>query len=61
MAKFKCVHSGCVYEWTEPEMVENMRLHAEYTEIVAGSPTASAPVAANKEAVKPLKPKKEVK
>ena len=60
MAKFKCVHSGCIYEWTEPEMVENMRLHAEYTEIVAGPPTAPAPVAPSKEAPKP-KPKKEVK
>ena len=34
MAKFKCVHSGCVYELTEPEAIENMRLHAEYEEIV---------------------------
>ena len=58
MAKFKCVHSGCVYEWTEPEMVENMRLHAEYTELVAGS-TAPAPVAASKEAPKPKKTKGE--
>lgn len=56
MAKFKCVHSGCVYELLEEEAIENMRLHAEYEEVAV-----PAPVAANKEAVKPLKPKKEVK
>ena len=53
MAKFKCVHSGCVYELTEPEAIENMRLHAEYTEVLSATPAAP-------EAVKP-KPKKEVK
>ena len=55
MAKFKCVHSGCVYELTETETIENMRLHAEYSEIVAEAP---APVVT--EAPKP-KPKKEAK
>jgi len=35
MAKFKCVHSGCVYELTEPEAIENMRKHVEYEEEVA--------------------------
>lgn len=55
MAKFKCVHSGCVYEWTEPEMVENMRLHAEYIELVA----VPAPVLKSKEAPKPKKTKGE--
>jgi len=50
MAKFKCVHSGCVYELTESEAIENMRAHAEYEEVVA----APAPVA-------PPKPKKQVK
>jgi len=47
MAKFKCVHSGCVYELTEPEAIENMRLHAEYEEEI----TLVIPVA-------PPKPKK---
>lgn len=55
MAKFKCVHSGCVYELLEEEAIENMRLHAEYEELVE-----EAPVAVSKEAPKP-KPKKEVK
>jgi len=53
MAKFKCVHSGCVYELTEPEAIENMRLHAEYSELEEEAPVA-------KEAPKP-KPKKEAK
>ena len=53
MAKFKCVHSGCVYELTEPEAIENMRLHAEYEEVAVPAPVAV-------EAPKP-KPKKEVK
>ena len=34
MAKFKCVHTGCVYEWTEEETVANMRKHAEYVEVI---------------------------
>jgi hypothetical protein len=55
MAKFKCVHSGCVYELLEEEAIENMRLHAEYEEVAV-----PAPVAASKEAPKP-KPKKEAK
>ena len=53
MAKFKCVHSGCVYSLTEPEAIENMRLHAEYTELEEAAPVA-------KESPKP-KSKKEVK
>lgn len=55
MAKFKCVHSGCVYEWTNEEMIASMRLHDEYTEVLP-----VAPVATSKEAPKPT-PKKEVK
>ena len=54
MAKFKCVHSGCVYEWTEPEMIASMRLHDEYEEVAV-----PAPVAASKEAPKPKKTKGE--
>ena len=53
MAKFKCVHSGCVYELTEPEAIENMRLHAEYEEVAVPAPVA---VEAPKS-----KPKKEAK
>jgi hypothetical protein len=53
MAKFKCVHSGCVYSLTEPEAIENMRLHAEYIELEEAAPVA-------KESPKP-KPKKEAK
>lgn len=48
MAKFKCVHSGCVYELLEEEAIENMRLHAEYIEL---EETASP----KKEATKPKK------
>ena len=40
MAKFKCKHTGCVYEWTEEETIANMRKHAEYEEVFAVSPTA---------------------
>ena len=54
MAKFKCVHSGCVYEWTNEEMIASMRLHDEYTEVEE----EAAPVVKSKEAPKP---KKEVK
>jgi len=54
MAKFKCVHSGCVYSLTEPEAIENMRLHAEYTELKESAPAVAT------EAPKP-KPKKEAK
>ena len=43
MAKFKCKHTGCVYEWTEEETIANMRKHAEYEEIVAvPAPVATA-------------------
>lgn len=34
MAKFKCKHTGCVYEWKEEETIANMRKHNEYEEIV---------------------------
>ena len=34
MAIFKCVHTGCLYEWTDKETVDNMRKHTEYTEVV---------------------------
>ena len=33
MAKFKCIHTGCVYEWNEQETINNMRKHAEYVEV----------------------------
>ena len=55
MAKFKCVHSGCVYEWTNEEMITSMRLHDEYTEVEEEPP--KAPVV--KEAPKPKKAKGE--
>lgn len=39
MAKFKCKHSGCVYEWTDEATIKTMRLHNEYEEeIVAVLP-----------------------
>jgi len=38
MAKFKCIHTGCVYEWKEQETIENMRKHAEYVEIKEEEP-----------------------
>ena len=56
MAKFKCVHSGCVYELTETEAIENMRLHAEYEEVSVVSPAAPVATEAPKS-----KPKKEAK
>lgn len=34
MAKFKCIHTGCVYEWTEQETINTMRKHSEYVEVV---------------------------
>lgn len=43
MAKFKCKHTGCVYEWTEEETIANMRKHAEYEEVFVVSPTAPEP------------------
>ena len=49
MAKFKCKHTGCVYEWMDNETIENMRAHEEYEEVFVGP--SSAPVVA-------LKPKK---
>jgi hypothetical protein len=52
MAKFKCVHSGCIYELTEPEAIKSMRKHAEYSEEEA-SLVIPAPVP-----VAPSKPKK---
>lgn len=52
MAKFKCKHSGCVYEFTDSSTIENMRKHAEYEEEPPTAPVAvPAPVAS--------KPKKE--
>ena len=50
MAKFKCIHTGCVYEWNEKETIDNMRKHAEYVEIV------EAPI---EEKPAPKKPAKE--
>ena len=38
MAKFKCIHTGCVYEWNEQETIDNMRKHAEYVEVVEEPP-----------------------
>jgi hypothetical protein len=35
MAKFKCKHTGCVYEWTDEQIVTDMRKHSEYEEVVA--------------------------
>ena len=40
MAKFKCKHSGCEYEWFEEEIIKGMREHTEYEEV---SPTAPSP------------------
>jgi hypothetical protein len=34
MAKFKCKHTGCVYEWTDEQIVTDMRKHSEYEEVV---------------------------
>lgn len=32
MAKFKCKHTGCVYEWTDEQIILDMREHSEYSE-----------------------------
>jgi hypothetical protein len=34
MAKFKCKHTGCVYEWMDEQIVTDMRKHSEYEEVV---------------------------
>jgi hypothetical protein len=44
MAKFKCKHTGCVYEWTDEQIVTDMRKHSEYEEVVV----VPAPVAVEK-------------
>jgi hypothetical protein len=35
MAKFECKHTGCVYEWTDEQIIGDMRKHSEYKELVA--------------------------
>jgi hypothetical protein len=34
MAKFKCKHTGCEYEWTDEQTINDMRKHSEYEEVV---------------------------
>lgn len=34
MAKFKCVHTGNIVEFTAQHDVDVMRKHAEYTEVL---------------------------
>ena len=34
MAIFKCVHTGCLYEWADKETIDTMRKHSEYMEVV---------------------------
>jgi hypothetical protein len=34
MAKFKCKHTGCVYEWADEQIVTDMRKHSEYEEVI---------------------------
>ena len=54
MAKFKCKHSGCVYEFTDESTIKTMQTHAEYEEVSPMAPVvAQVPVA--------TKPKKETK
>jgi hypothetical protein len=38
MAKFKCKHTGCVYEWTDEQTILDMRKHSEYSEEVSPEP-----------------------
>lgn len=33
MAKFKCVHSGTILEFTIPADIEGLRKHPEYVEV----------------------------
>jgi hypothetical protein len=53
MAKFKCKHTGCEYEWTDEQIVNDMRNHSEYEELVA---VPAPPIVA----VKPKKVKGEL-
>jgi hypothetical protein len=50
MAKFECKHTGCVYEWTDEQIISDMRKHSEYKELVAVP--APAPIAAKPKKVK---------
>ena len=34
MAKFKCIHSGAVYEFTADADIASMKAHPEYVEVV---------------------------
>jgi hypothetical protein len=56
MAKFKCKHTGCVYEWADEQTIEDMRKHSEYEEIV----DVPAPVLIVKPIPKPKKVKGEL-
>ena len=35
MTKFKCIHTGCIYEFTDPATIEDMRQHDEYVEVAS--------------------------
>ena len=52
MAKFKCKHTGCVYEWLDKETIANMREHDEYEEVLEEElPKLKKPLKPKQEAV----------
>ena len=38
MAKFKCIYTGNITEFTQPFDIESMRKHGEYVEMVVVAP-----------------------
>jgi hypothetical protein len=38
MAKFKCNHSGNVFEFLQEHDIKTMRVHTEYTEVLEETP-----------------------
>jgi oligoribonuclease NrnB/cAMP/cGMP phosphodiesterase (DHH superfamily) len=50
MAIFQCVHTGCLYEWTEQETIDTMRKHNEYREVVPVVASVDKPVTKSKKA-----------
>lgn len=44
MAKFKCNHSGNVFEFTNEHDIKTMRTHSEYTEVLEEAPVKTKKV-----------------
>ena len=50
MAIFKCVHTGCLYEWSDKETIDTMRKHSEYQEVVPVVAAVEKPITKSKKA-----------